>query len=372
MKSILALSAGLLLCGCAVLPRVDNHILSEPGAKDGWIPYQLTDTTLVIGVSAQTPNQGSPAGAGGSGAGGGAKPAPAATGAAPSSGAAKPGGASAGGSTPAQGALQQPVTRSELFPVKLDRIDVTCVADNCDGLVAVSATPISFEGLTLAIEPKYHEFIRTFAAPTYFPNSLRLKTLEFAIRDERQEALDTVFAVAAGARQLSTAGSKSLNSIALHLPVVIDLKDAKATAGGAFKPLPNNAGAWWYRIEFLDDPKAAGFLPQANFRDVHEAVLTSLCRRIDVVLTSRDPAKFDASADGEVADNESKLVMGVTVADPDYLMTVPMPAKGTVTFGDLCGADVSMSTAATIPTNVLATDFFTQVNAMRTAKPAKK
>jgi hypothetical protein len=214
--------------------------------------------------------------------------------------------------------------------------------------------PISYEGLTLGIEPGRNWFIYTHVAPSYVGNSLRLQKLDLAVEDNREEALQTVAAIATGTAKLSTGvGAASRGSelpAPLTLPVVIDLADAK-NAVDQDKPLPLNPG-WHYRISWLDHgPEEAGFIRREGYKDVHGAAITSLCRPLQITLLNA----------------ETKLVMGVTVADPDYLETIPLPPSGTVTFHDLCGADVAMQKAVTVPTNTLANDFFNAVLDVRAA-----
>jgi len=357
MKSAGAVACAALLCGCAVTPEINYHLWNErPNGQahdDSWVPYQLTDTTLVIGIAGRaTPDSGgggqsgqqrTGSGGGAQGHGGSAPPQPSST-----------------DQMTEPSALLQPVTRYALYPISLAQTALSCVKDGCtEGSVEAAAVPIPYEGVTLGIEPASHWFIYTRMAPSYYPNSMRLKTLEFAVEDKRQEIIDTLGALAIGSARMAapvprletkgftaTAGAQDRGK-KLNLPVIIDLADAKKTLA-ADAPLPHNEG-WNYHIRFMDDPAQAGFLRLAERDQVHRAVVTSLCRPVQITLTN-----------GEV-----RIDIGVTVADPDYLLTIPLPPSGSVSFGTLCGADVQMQKAATVATDQLVTHFFNDVQSLR-------
>ncbi|HEY1562045.1 MAG TPA: hypothetical protein VGF71_14350 [Caulobacteraceae bacterium] len=378
MRLALSLLAVALLGGCVASPMVDYRSMADRPRKDSWVPYQLTDTTLVIGVfgaPSAAAAGGTPARPGGKAPGAGAA-APGEKGAAapapaPPAAPQPPESAAIGGETTLvsppdgtasdagpQSPLMQPVSRAELWPIKLNPVTLQCTAEGCVGQsVGAAAVAIPYEGVTLAIEPHQRDFQHTFLAPTYYPNSLRLWTLTLDVKDSREEAVDTLSAVISGAAKASQSMFRSLAPTPLKLPVVIDLADAKKTIAGGEAPLPLNEGVWWYKVAFLDDPDKAGFLKLADRGQVHQAILTSLCRPLQISLTN----------------HSTTLVLGVTVADPDYLLTVPLPAKGQVTLGSLCGADVQMQAVVEKPVDQVVTGFFNAVASTRTAqKPPPK
>ncbi len=387
MRLALSLLALALLGGCVATPMVDYRSMADRPRKDSWVPYQLTDTTLVIGVfgaPSPTPAGGTPAKPGakaptaadasgaavapaagkGKGKAGAKSTAPAAEPAPPARPEA-PESAAIGGETTlvsppeaageggAQSPLMQPVSRAELWPIKLNAVTLQCTAEGCVGeSVGAAAVAIPYEGVTLAIEPHQRHFETTFLAPTYYPNSLRIATLSIDVKDSREEAVDTLSAVIAGGASASKSLFRSLAPTPLKLPVVIDLADAKKTIDGGEAPLPLNEGVWWYKVRFLDDPDRAGFLKLADRGQVHQAILTSLCRPLQISLTN----------------HSTTLVLGVTVADPDYLLTVPLPAKGMVSLGTLCGADVQMQAIVEKPVDQVVTSFFNAVGSVRSAQ----
>jgi hypothetical protein len=380
MRLALSVLTLALLGGCVASPMVDYRSMADRPRKDSWVPYQLTDTTLVIGVfgapsptpaggtpakpAAKAPVPASAAPSGGKGKGNAAAAAPVAE-PAPPAPPQPPEPAAIGGETTlvsppeavtdaaGQSPLMQPVSRAELWPIKLNPVTLQCTAEGCVGeSVGAAAVAIPYEGVTLAIEPHQRDFQHTFLAPTYYPNSLRLWTLTLDVKDSREEAVDTLSAVISGAASASRTLFRSLAPTPLKLPVVIDLADAKKTIAGGEAPLPLNEGVWWYKVAFLDDPDKAGFLKLADRGQVHQAILTSLCRPLQISLTN----------------HSTTLVLGVTVADPDYILTVPLPAKGQVTFGTLCGADVQMQAVVEKPVDQVVSGFFSAVASTRTAQ----
>jgi hypothetical protein len=371
MKIYAIAAAGLLVAGCSVTPEVNYHLWNEASRDDTWIPYQLTDTTLVIGVAGSSasldtngnststsaanpptsPSAGSPpaaddtvAPAGKKGKKGGKKTAM--------------GGGKKTPSQQQQAALLEPVYRYQLYPITLSESALDCYARGCTGAsVEAAAVPIPYEGATLGIEAASHWMVYTRMAPSYYPNSLRLQTLELSVDDKRQEALETFGALAVGVAKSSSgagfAGAGPKEQAApkkLTLPIILDLADAKSTMTKD-APLPRNeAEGWTYHIRFMDDPEKEGFLKFGDRQNIHRAILTSLCRPVQITLTNGDV----------------QVVLGVTVADPDYLLPIPLPPSGTVTFGTLCGANMQMNQAVTASTNQLVNAFFADVQSLRT------
>jgi hypothetical protein len=374
MKVYAIAAAGLLIAGCSVTPEVNYHLWNEAARDDSWIPYQLTDTTLVIGVagssasldtngnstSTSPANPSAPPGAAAAPASDDSAAPPAKKGKKGKKGGTKT--AKAGGKkTPSQqdqASLLEPVYRYQLYPITLNESALDCYAKGCNGAsVEAAAVPIPYEGATLGIEAASHWMVYTRMAPSYYPNSLRLQTLELSVDDKRQEALQTFGALAVGVAKTSSgagfAGAGAREQAApkkLTLPIILDLADAKATITKD-APLPRNeAEGWTYHIRFMDDPEKEGFPRFDDRQNVHRAILTSLCRPVQITLTN-----------GNV-----QVVLGVTVADPDYLLPIPLPPSGTVTFGTLCGANMQMNQAVTTATNQLVNSFFADVQSLRT------
>jgi hypothetical protein len=296
-----AILALLMVSGCAATPSVRFHALGPASTdaapdRDNWIPFRLTDSTIVLGAAQAPP------------------------------------------------AMSDPVAIAS--PIGLERLVVTCQIDTgCDGNVAAMVAPIDDADAVYAIEPRSKNFVSTRIAPTYVRDSLRLVELAVEVKDHRLEVIKTIGAlVSGGAALIGGGGAENQGKAAgaeLALPVVIDLDAARAPAdpgavcrpGGPALPcheLPRNAG-WSYRLVFLDDAAADGFRPRSDITRVEGAMVASVCRRarlaIDYTPAGGSPVPM--------------VTLALRVADPEYLMTMPMPAKGQLRFHRLCGIDMA-------------------------------
>lgn len=329
------------LAGCAVVPTVEYHRLSERVSHDTWVPFRLTDSAIVLGA---------------------------------------------------------PVSKSDFDnddskagdfapPLSLSDTKVDCFAEGCGAVVALAA-PVSFQGEVLAIAPKSRRLISTSLSPVYVPNSLRLKVLTIEAKDHRLEAINTVGALVVGAAKAGSgrsgggdpaasegysAPAKPKPLASLHLPVVIDLASAKCQASedagctpsiiadpadvlpaSAARIAPGNPG-WTYTLAFLDNPRADGFTPREAVSRVHVSMVSSTCRPLLLRL------RWGA---GGVPD----VVLRVQVADPDWLATVPFPTKGALVFHSLCGVDVQPQSVTEVGADTLANAFFNNVEQVRGAQ----
>ena len=309
-----ALAAAALLAGCATpVPTVTYHTLADAPPGDAAVPYQLTDSRLVIGVV--------PAGGG-----------------------------------------------KDIPPVSLDPVTVVCDGDGCFAAgdapgprqplrLAMAVVPIPFAGTVLAIVPSRRGLITISLAPTYFPNSLRLQALVVEAKDHRIEVIDAVGTIARGlAGAAAGKGMAALRvalPVPLHLPVIVDLARARTalTDDVALSPLGNPG--WTMAASFLDDPQPAalGFRSRATAGAVHHAVLTSICRPFRLSLIA----------------GAAELRFEAAVADPDWLVAIPFPAKGAVILHPLCGADVQAQPVAAIGLDAIAAAFVGNVNAIGAA-----
>ena len=233
-------------------------------------------------------------------------------------------------------------------PVDLTRTTVRCPHLVCEP-IAAAAVPVDFSDALFAIAPQSRHLVSTTAAPAYYPNSLRLKTLTVAAKDHRLEAINAIATLAAGAADLAKDGMNLSNgdpTIAqLELPVTIALADLRCTASpcALTKPpeLPRNPG-WTYALTWRDDPAAAGLLARARMGEVHGAMVVSACRPARLTLT-RAP--------------DVTVILDVLVADPTWLVTVPFPAKGAMTFHSLCGVDVQPQAVTQVGVDEMAAAF---------------
>jgi hypothetical protein len=316
MKPRLTILGALALLGaCASPPRVVYHTLHDGRRADNWVLYRLTDTTIVVGVPA-----------------------------------AKDGLTPAEGSRPSQ-------------PLSLEAATAKCESGVCTPAPVAVAAPIDDDGKILALAPKTRDLVTTYLAPTYWPNSLRLKLLSIEVHDHKLEAIAAVGSIAAGVGKMAATGGARDAKVAdtdkreLLLPVILDLPVLKKLAVKDWMDLPGQPG-WHVRAKFLDDPETEGFLPRDQAPSVHAAILTSTCRPMSIQISDRKLEEIDFL---------------VSVADPDWLTPIPLPPIGAVAMHPLCGADVQNQKVVEVGVDQEAQSFFTQVQAVRTATaPAPK
>ena len=277
-----ALLATLILSPAA--PRVTYHSLSAHGRGDDWVPFRLTDSSVIIGATD------------GPGVGPGR-------------------------------------------PVSLAPATAICDASACKPEVAATAAPVDDEREVLALEPRGRWLVTTSLSPTYLPNSLRLRTLAVAVADRRLEAINTAGAIAAGGRSLLSGPGPEARSasgeganLPLSLPLVLDLGWLKAASDWRAAP---GAPGWEVKARFLDDPAKAGFIARADIGKVHGAAVTSTCRRLEVEL--RVQGQADLAYTVTVADPDWLTptplpVKGAIVFQP--LCGADAQAQPTITVGD--------------------------------------
>ena len=231
-----ALLPALLLAGCAtVAPRVDYRVQTA-AAPDGAVPYQLTDTSLVIGVATDAKAE---------------------------------------------------------SPISLEPVTAQCDAKGCTVAgkpvrLAVVAAPVAFAGQVLTLTPRARRFVSTTIAPVYYPDSLRLRVLTVEAKDHRVEfitAVGTTVRALAGVAKDVGFGAPVVPKVAnLSLPVIVDLTTLKP-AIAAKLPLPLSED-WQLAGVFGDDPAALGFRGLETAVGVHGGIATSICRPLALTLDS--------------------------------------------------------------------------------------
>lgn len=315
----------LLLAACTATPAVDLHQLDPALAARGAIAFRLTDSVIAIGVAAADDKGLAP-------------------------------------------------------PVSLADVEVVCEWSDkpraCDHWVRPYAAPVDFTASTYAIEPRARRFVETRLVATYLPDSLRLAELSVLVKDHRVEVINAIgtLAAAAGAKLAGGAADQSSSAAPyepppkLLLPVLIDLADAKAPADGATCRPAADAGAgpchrlpgnprWSYRLTMTDDPGAQGFVPRARLPGLRDVMVSSICR----------PARLTIDATRSNGAIVPILELRVTVADPDWLSTTRLPAKGQLVFQPLCGINVRREEVTEIGADAMAAALANQINALRAA-----
>ncbi len=230
---------------------------------------------------------------------------------------------------------------------------VKCLEAECDRPLAALAIPVDFDGERLALAPRSHGLTSTTISASYFPNSLRIQVLTVEAKDHRLEAIKAAGAIIAGGAKMFAGGVRSAivdDNAVLQLPVMLPLGDARAAV--APTPLPGNPD-WTYTAAFAGtEPAAAGFIPRARHGEIHGALLTSTCRTLRLVLSHG-------------GDSPAEAVIAVRVADPEWLVAIPFPGKGTMTLHPLCGADTRAQPATQDGVDVLAQEAVAQMSALK-------
>lgn len=331
-----SLLLAVTLAGCAASPSVELLPLQPELAATGAIPFRLTDSVIALGVPASTD-----------------------------------------AAVTTAGASLQP-------PLSLDEQTLECrfglaglAPPVCGSRVVPLVAPVEFADATYAVQPKARRFVETRLAASYVPNSLRLAELAVAVKDHRVEVINAIGTLAAAAAGAPVASDQRGGDDAddtekpkpppeqmakLVLPVIIeaeDLRDPAPTgscppAAGACHVLPRNP-AWSYRLVRADRPDAQGLLPRARLPGLRDAMVASACR----------PARLDIYAtlpNGVVAPVFS---FRLSLADPDWLVAMPLPPKGQLAFHPLCGMDMKREEATEVGADAMATALYNQVQTLR-------
>jgi|GEM_PF-2360414 len=318
----------LLVAGCAATPALDIHPLTPALAAGGAMPFRLTDAVIALGLPAKP--------------GAGDKPA---------------------------------------APVSFATDFIVCPArnapatDSCSPAIYPVVAPADFTGATYALTTRSRKFVETRIAPTYARNALRLAELAVEVKDHRMEVINAVGTVAAGVAGLAadqSGNEDTQDKPVITLPVIIDAADARApdTPGARCRPAPTGIVAggaggchklpgnpdWSYRLVATDDPAAQGFVPRAAIASLRDVMVASICR----------PARLEI--DHEDSEGVRPLLtLRLTIVDPDWLSTMPLPAKGQLVFHPLCGMDLKRQQVTETGIDAMTRAVFDQIAAVRAA-----
>lgn len=337
----LSLALALTLAGCTANPSVELLPMQPDLVGHGAIPFRLTDSVIALGAPADS---------------------------AP---------------TDAKG-LKPPVSLARHYVVCGFGVDGRA-PPLCQFDIVPFVAPVDFAGAVFAVQPQSRTFVETRLAATYLPDSLRLAELAVAVKDHRVEvinAIGTLAAAAAGAMEplpqragqpdddrtdTTTPPAPRPIEATLVLPVIIDAddrRDAQETGqclaaavprgAGPCHSLPRNPG-WSYRLSWADDPGAQGLLPRSRLPGLRNAMVASACR----------PARLELYASLSNGLLARVMTLRLSLADPDWLIAMPLPPKGQLAFHPLCGMDMKREDAAEIGADAMATALYNQVRTLR-------
>ena len=208
------------------------------------------------------------------------------------------------------------------------------------------------------IEPTESIWKDVAIAPSYRPNTLLLKELAIDTKDNRKEVIETVGAVAVGLVKAAAGVPFSLTlddnrpqappasaqrGQILQLPIILSLEDLtrQISRGGA--TIGFQAGQETKNLTFESELARSG---------KRRALLTSECRQGTLTLTPTGGAP---------------IPFGITYADPKKVMTLPLPSKGKIELGSLCGGNVVIEQATKSSGKEIADTLFAQIEQLRKA-----
>lgn len=211
--------------------------------------------------------------------------------------------------------------------IKTETTPVGSLQEFKDKGVCAVVTPAESKNHFYALKPHQSIWSKTSVSVSYRDNTRLIKTIGTDFKDNRIEVIGKVAAiVATGISILKTTREP------LRLPVVIDLSNINE---GSITPWRNIPGhhKWWYKLA-LDTPpedsvKATKYFvtPRAS-----RALAYSACQEATLFVV------YSEGTPSEVP--EERAVFNTRIANPNYVCTLNLPAKGSITMHSICGADI--------------------------------
>jgi hypothetical protein len=232
---------------------------------------------------------------------------------------------------------------------------------------------------SFALTPHETDLYKPNVSPTYAPNTYILNTLGAAGQDNTTQVIQTAGGIVTGLLPLLLGAPKAppppaANVAPLSLPVVIDLSGLDF--GGTkciykkgnpdvvdWCPIDRNKG-WLYSAEV----NAAG-VPNSVQRDTFFTSIGTATTRMFPVPVCQ-PLTLHVTDENTKAES---VTYQITVANPNKVSGMLIPAKGSISMTNNCGADISVTGSPTTGTLDVINAVLTQVEAIykaqQTAKP---
>jgi hypothetical protein len=234
-----------------------------------------------------------------------------------------------------------------------------------------------------ALVPDESFYYKPNISVTYLPNTYSIKTLGAAAEDNRVQIVQEVSGILTAAIPLlafdaapTSEGSMAATST-LELPVVIDLTpvDFSAKAAGScvgdpdatsdvnnWCPITGTAGGW----KFIVNAKrltpgtvdAESFFSTAATSSVRTFPVPS-CQSVTLSIRQEGPS------------SSKHMDFDIIVANQRRLATFLIPAKGSISPGDICGADLSVTSSTSSSALDIASAIATQAAAIQKAIQSK-
>ena len=243
------------------------------------------------------------------------------------------------------------------------------------------------ESTLYALVPNESFYYKPNISVTYVPNTHSIKTLGAAAEDNRVQVISAVGGILATLAPIALALDASPiapkpQPKALPLPVVIDLTPVDFGANGdgtcvydpnaldAAKSIPDNrwcaitgsGGDWQYSVGVKrltpGTKDREGFFAEAGSSNVRVFPVPA-CQNVTLSVRPKDAAEH--------------MDFEINVADSRRIATFKVPAKGTITPGDVCGADINVVSATSASpydlANAVATQAAALLKAIKAADP---
>lgn len=280
--AVLALVVALLMGGCAVFPKVTYLTLPNEDAE-GAIKFYLQGSQVTLGIPKEN---------------------------------------SAGGVT-----IE---TTSTVFK--------TVQALKNKGICAV-VTPAESKNHFYALKPHESIWSKTSISVSYLDNTRLIRSIGTTFKDNRIAVINTVGAMVASivSGDITIKGVEARLPVEpevepLSLPVVIDLSDMKEAPSSLWKTIPGHS-KWWYSIKLSPPPhdseKTSEYFGKTR---VSRALAYSICQDATLFVIN-SPAQPVGEISGAASFN-------IRIANPNYVCTLNLPAKGSITMHSVCGADI--------------------------------
>lgn len=225
--------------------------------------------------------------------------------------------------------------------------------------IALSSVPVEASGDSYTLRPVRNLLSTTDLKVTMRPNTTLLQSIGTKVQDHRRDLIQQVASIVRSGAGLAggPGGAPADKPEKIHLPLPIDVTAlylAAPVPGAVSFKAGKLANDWTYDISFGPKPSDAietrELLRQLRGQ-ASKIVFYAACRSATVTLTAGEGAPVGQT-------------FSVTIADPNYVQTVAMPANGSITMHSACGVDTVSEKADVATTASLVSEVFTQAKSL--------
>lgn len=224
--------------------------------------------------------------------------------------------------------------------------------------------PVGSRQRLYAIMPSDQVGVKTRLKVTYADNSRLIASIGVEVEDHRAKTIGEITGAIIAGIALVAAMAVEGADLPERLPVVIDPKAYESAARErAWLPLPQNRD-WVYKLT-VEPPPPDAVEPARFFDGKPTSVLPySACRDATLYVLAAKDQKTDEQYEKRLGE---AWVFGLRLADPGWLLTVGLPAKGKVDMHTGCGANVTSEKTETTSTWALLSEVIKQATAIKKA-----